>query len=499
MAISDLIKKFGFKEHPFLHVNAEAERGLKEYFIEPANFSFILDGIKTSSAIVSGERGTGKTALSLELINKLNNNKENLVVHITDFENINEEYDQNDLYSLIVSKISEKFFLYCAKNNATLWGYNKNDRLQLSWYKYKYQQSITNNYLQEEILKIQHFFLKRWIFDIYNFFRGVLDYGFKSTMLIFSDVVSRHFVSLPPLDNEKSYLKKVNIPVDLDFINLKAKTSFSEIEKICKLITKKRIIKNIYIVFDKIDEDARFQNDVEKIAKFIKPMCNNNKILINDFNLYTLLFTWSAPFNYIKSEVRTQKIVFQTMAWNDELLKEVLETRIKLFSENKTGINELFDNPNRSLNLILSMCNKNPRDLFGIIKAIMDVQSEIYPEDKLSDVAVKKGINNFVRNFNYYEYYPRKSNARKDSMDIYRYFNHLKKLKDIFCNNFRFTKNQLTEYAKTGSSTPNYVTGMERINLIRATNEKSNGGILYEIIDPKITYAIKNDLDISEP
>ena len=77
-------------------------------------------------------------------------------------------------------------------------------------------------------------------------------------------------------------------------------------------------------------------------------------------------------------------------------------------------------------------------------------------------------------------------------MDVYSYIKHLLKL-----NNEKFTKNQLNSLANTGSSTSNYVVGMENIGLVVNASEKVNGGVLYRINDPKVVYAMKHNLDIS--
>jgi len=97
-----------------------------------------------------------------------------------------------------------------------------------------------------------------------------------------------------------------------------------------------------------------------------------------------------------------------------------------------------------------------------------------------------------VTDFNYYEYYPRKSGARANTMDVYSYIKHLTKL-----DSAKFTKDRLNEKAGTGSSTNNYVIAMENMGLIRKTSEKSQGGaVIYEIRDPKICFAMENDIAI---
>ena len=72
ITFEEYYKKFNFQEFPFQRANAEAEKEqLDSYYVEPINYSIIVNGLKTSSAIVSGERGTGKTALSYKLVKNL--------------------------------------------------------------------------------------------------------------------------------------------------------------------------------------------------------------------------------------------------------------------------------------------------------------------------------------------------------------------------------------------------------------------------------------------
>ena len=78
-------------------------------------------------------------------------------------------------------------------------------------------------------------------------------------------------------------------------------------------------------------------------------------------------------------------------------------------------------------------------------------------------------------------------------MDIYSYIKHLLRL-----DSHVFTKNKLNDMAGTGGSTNNYVVAMENMGLIRRTGEKTQqGGLEYEIRDPKVRYARENGIDIS--
>lgn len=147
----------------------------------------------------------------------------------------------------------------------------------------------------------------------------------------------------------------------------------------------------------------------------------------------------------------------------------------------------------KDIEQLLTLANHNPRDLWHIFNSLFHKQYAIDPNSSLiSQEALSEALADFVLNFNYYEYYPRKKNSRRDSMDIYRYINHLLKLPDS-----EFTANQLNSYAGTGSSTNNYIGSMQTMGLIVRTDSKVGAGIVYRINDPKVIYAIKKGLKIS--
>ena len=111
---------------------------------------------------------------------------------------------------------------------------------------------------------------------------------------------------------------------------------------------------------------------------------------------------------------------------------------------------------------------------------------------KIGSESIVIGMKDFVEKFNFYEYYPRKANARANSMDVYAYIKHLLKLDGAI-----FTRNQLNEKAGTGSSTQNYTVGMENLGLIEK-NSSEKGETTYRIRDPKIRYAQKNNIELSK-
>lgn len=486
-------KSLGLQSYPFSKFTAESEidKGEKIYK-KPTNYSVISELISGSSIIISGERGSGKTALNLD-IGRRKDSKNTLLVRLEEFSRLVEGYDHEALYHYITEVISGQFFKEMSFSPNTLWKYDKDERIHLSFYLHNYVSTSTKNQLRDQIKIVQNSLLKRASIRIYNTCRLALNYGMKATTKAFSDAITKHFSALPEFDNGNSeYFAKLEAEVDESFTA--EEKSYHYMDKLCSLILKSKI-NQIIILIDKIDEDPRFKNDAERIASFIEGIASNNKIMVNDkFNV--VLFAWSTPLNTVRSNIRTQKISFQQLSWTPQGLKEAAGKRLKAFSNGEVcSLEPIFEKSSyNAIDDLISMCNENPRDLWHLLDKTITSQFEIDSSSKITNDAVNSGIEKFVRQFNYYEYYPRKSNARADSMDIYSYIKHLMKL-----NSNTFTKNRLNEAAGTGGSTNNYVISMENMGLIRKTgNKDTQGGVIYEIRDPKVRYAREHGIDISK-
>lgn len=490
MSFDEFYQKLGFEKYPFAVFTSEGEADVfEDIYLPPMNHSVIREGIKDSSAIIIGERGTGKTALSLNLGIELNK-KNNLIVRIEEFSALKENYEIESLYRFLIEKIVTQFFEKQIDQPIKLWHLSKEDRLDLSMYLHNYLGAASKEILKDKINQIQNGKLKRFAIGSYNFFRQPLNYLLKAFTKVISDSISSHFPALPPVNTDNSeYLRRIESEVDTSFTQ--DQKEFFYLEKICKLI-KRTGIDKIYIFIDKVDEDSRFENDAENIADYIKVLGSDNKILTNS-SFHILLFIWSTPFNYIKEYVRTQKISFYPLSWDKNQLTQVLDRRLSTYSNSKINkSNDLF-NTDVNLNLLFDMCNRNPRDLWHIMNKAFEEQYRIdETANRICSEALSNAIKRFVTEFNYYEYYPKKSNARTNSMDVYKYIKHLTKL-----DNIQFTKDKLNVLAGTGSSTSNYVIAMENMGLIKNTHEKGHGGgVIYEIADPKIVHAMQQNLPI---
>lgn len=185
------------------------------------------------------------------------------------------------------------------------------------------------------------------------------------------------------------------------------------------------------------------------------------------------------------------------LEWHKFDLIRAFNQRIEVYSQPHKAreFHDFFssDITDEEISLLLTLANRNPRDLWHIFNALFHSQFALNANaDTFSRGAYQEALSDFVKNFNYYEYYPRKKNARRNSMDIYSYINHLLKLSSP-----EFTANQLNQVAGTGSSTNNYIVAMQAMGLIVRTDTKIGAGSVYRINDSKIVYALQTGLRIS--
>lgn len=493
---NDYIKNMGLVNYPFNLYTAENEQEYADkLFVRADNYDSIKSSFEGNrSIIVRGNRGIGKTALLFDLQRGVNS-KEHFLCMIDDYSMLNIEPSIEEYYNLLIRNMAACLFDYLIDNAKKLKRLSRNERIFLSMILSQYTTSTTKNILAQKIEAIQLSKPKKIIKKYINLIRFIFNYGLTTGTNIVNDVLRNYYTWLPPVkeDEIKNLLPTINLDTDTEFERLDA--SYNLIIQLCDIL-KKIGYSRITIILDKFDEDGRMKNNAETVSKFLLPLLTDNKILENS-NIQLIISVWEIPFRRILTEVRTQKHFCPLLSWSMEALEKALNQRLLVFSDGKiVDYKSLFDDSiqEESIAEIFELSNGNPRDLWHILNCIFLKQYEMDSNNnKFSENSIRKGIVEFVKGFNFYEYYPRNPKAKSNSMDIYSYIKHLQKLTTI-----EFTKNQMNTQANTGSSTNNYVVGMENIGLVVNTGEKNNGGVLYKINDPKVIYAIKNGIEISK-
>lgn len=490
--------RLGLLEYPFSSKTTENDQGReKELFVDLIQYSPIKESFNQGhSIILIGDRGTGKTAILLDFYRGIQK-KETLVCQVSDYSDLSDKYSKKEFYKFLVIQLSIELFnnIYSKGFRKKMRSLNKEEKIFLSYLLKEYVPSLSKQNLKDKIEQIQVSRARLVLNTLFGWMRPVLNYGATVGSIMIDDYLAKHFKELPPI-NKTIDIKNIfpEFPSSVEENFTSQKVGFRFLEEVIRII-KKIGYKDVKILLDKIDEDERIEDDGEEISKFILPIVTNKQLLL-DSSVQIVFAIWQTPFNFIRDKVRTQKLNCPIIKWTDEDLENVLNKRLSIFSKGKINhYYELFekDISFHELKLIFELSNGNPRDLWHLMDKIIRKQfSEVKMLNKIQRRYIQLGIEDFITTFNYYEYYPRKKNARANSMDIYSYAAHLLKLETEI-----FTKNNLSEMAGTGRSTSNYVQSMEKIGLIEKHSKKINL-VSYRIKDPKIIYAMKNNLLIQK-
>ncbi len=97
MDFKEFYQQCGLNEYPFNTFTTEDEAKANELFVEPVDYTLIKDGYKDHRTIImSGNRGTGKTAIVYDLI--MNSSNDTLICYIDDYSLINTNSTLQEIY-----------------------------------------------------------------------------------------------------------------------------------------------------------------------------------------------------------------------------------------------------------------------------------------------------------------------------------------------------------------------------------------------------------------
>lgn len=491
MDFHDYYRRLGLQTYPFTTFTTEHESShAKELFVPMTEYGPIQEAFRSGqNMIILGERGVGKTAILEDFHRTVPAGQVYCTINV--FSEIPVESKRLDFHRLILKNLLLAFVQHLHAHPVVSMRLGKADRILLSYLIYFYSDQLTLESMKEAISRIQIPWWKRLIAGIFNRARLPLNYAGTVLENALKRYIAQTFGAVPFVEEAKirEYFPEIKIAPQTEFT--RDIDSFRLVTILSEAIQKTTRSKPI-AVFDKLDEDPRLENDAGIISSFLLPLLGDNNLL-SCSSLQTISFVWKTPYRYIESKVRSQKYFCPNIRWDNDTLKRVLNRRVSVFSNGKlTEYRVMFTDPDGSeVDELFSLANGVPRDLWHLLNKVFEEQYRSNPRSKtLTDKAISTAKTRFVTEFNYYEYYPRKANARRDSMDIYSYYSHLRKV-----GSEDFSKTRFNDLAGTGSSTSNYLIGMERIGLIEKLRQE-RGDLIFRIRDSKIVYAINRGIDL---
>lgn len=304
-------ERLGFKQYPFREKTAESE-DVTKLFVAPPHFPVIKDVFDSrNTAIISGNRGTGKTILLDELRTHTSSNI--VVSNIDNYESINLKNNLLDFYDVILQHVVSNSLVYVSSHKKALKNLNSEDKMLLSFLITKYADCITNSGIAEKIEEVQLNPLKRLVNKFSAPLTLLLNFGTTAIANFGNDLLNRNFSPYLPKVSEgeiRRIIPDIQFKTKEDFKTVAV--SYSLLDKALRLIEKMSGNKPL-VIFDKLDEDIRLENDADLVAEFIKaPICDN-KLLLND-HIQLLFSVWEIPFNSLESVFRQSKHIPQVEA-----------------------------------------------------------------------------------------------------------------------------------------------------------------------------------------
>lgn len=208
MTFTEFYQQFGIVKYPFNTFTTEDERKNSELFVEPIDYALIKDAFKCSRTIImSGNRGTGKTAIVFDLMRNAPQNS--FVLYIDDFSSVPECPSTNDFYRLLCVNLVNVLMSRAVEIKKGISHLSKDDKLFLSQLIVNYMTTVTHQDLNSKVEKIQLSKISRFINKISSFIQFAINYGLSAAASCLTACLPISFLcpSLRPTPRSAFYQK----------------------------------------------------------------------------------------------------------------------------------------------------------------------------------------------------------------------------------------------------------------------------------------------------
>ncbi|WP_192923712.1 hypothetical protein RWA03_02470 [Sinorhizobium meliloti] len=380
-----LVQRLNLKGNPFEHYTAETEPNITEYAVRPPYLQAISDRARSlSSFILFGNRGAGKSATRITVFGEVwKSNSESdtdsrpFVVNLTDFTALQPAFKANKLTDReIVAAVA-----FCVLEQILVWlaSLEEDDR------------EVYIEGLDKSERALAFALLKGFYLSVSEMDRSVsttdalklLNSAWYTKSGIWAgkrwDALSGIIAAAVNAFSKKQIDDAIDIagPAEALLKSLtgdSANTSRAILIKLVDLV-KAFGFSGVCALVDKVDETPATSNSAEATARLIHPLLTHIQLLeVNGFSW--ILFLWNNVQDHFNSKVsvRLDKIAHANITWNSESLREMLESRVRFFSNNQHGFSGLLDDTlcvGAVLDVLIELSVNSPRELIKLLDIIV--------------------------------------------------------------------------------------------------------------------------------
>jgi hypothetical protein len=378
-----LVSALKLNGNPFEHYTAETEPNISEYAVRPPYLQAIIDRAKAlSSFILFGDRGSGKSATRITVYADIwggistVKGRSPFVVNLTDFSHILPVFNRGKLadkdivgvaaFAIIEQMLGWLSSLEDEERQIYIEGLDSGERtliLALISGFYLSLPELDRSVTNSEALRLLNsawttksavWMSRRWD-AISKIVAQAVNVLSKKQLDDSIDISAPAEALLKSLTGEGANTSRAILLKLVDFV---AAFGF---EGICVLI-------------DKVDETPATSNSAEATARLMYPLLTHIQLLeVPRFSWIS--FLWSNVQKHFndKYHVRLDKIAHANITWNIDSLKEMVEARVKFFSDGRLRFADLLADgkPDTTFRTLVEMANNSPRELIKLLDIII--------------------------------------------------------------------------------------------------------------------------------
>lgn len=378
-----LTEHLGLKGNPFEHYTAETEPNIAEYAVRPRYLQSISDRASgLSSFILFGDRGAGKSATRLTVYKDVwdsiatedrGSEPKPFLVNLTDYSRLQQSFKRDKLTDKEIVSLTAFFVL--EQMFAWLSSLEEGDREDFVEGLNKEESALTIALLQGFYLTVPEIDRTTSTSEALKLLGSAWTTQSKVWTLQRWTQLSTIFASVIQVFAKKEIDDQIDIkaPVEQILKSLVGESASAPRAILSKLVEFSQAFgfSGVCILVDKLDETSETSDSAEATARIIHPLLTHIQLLeVPGFSW--ILFLWSNVSEHFngKLPVRLDKIANAQITWTPDNLLEMLNRRIKFYSNNTIAFDDIFESdiePTKVFLALSTLSVKSPRELIKLM------------------------------------------------------------------------------------------------------------------------------------